>query len=199
MRTLLLPVTIVVIFSSLLAPLHAQEGTPPAAEACADGRMRIGDLEGADSTMARGIEAAQSVATAWEPDARLTTLILGCPLLMPGYRWQGIFFSETAQAYLHTDTGDTIATNDEPDTVRTLVTDGLTLSTLYRSLVRAGFTDDLMIDVSNGVTIRYNTRELGFGPPNAPVNTIYYHVAIEQRGEIKDVWVSAEDGTIYRY
>jgi hypothetical protein len=184
--------------------LAQDESTPPAgeqvrAEPCSDGRLRVRDLEKADATLHEGIERTRELALAWEDDARLYAVELGCPLLMPGYLWVTTYFSETAQAFWRSGTAEVEAADNDPDTIKTLVTDNLSFQLLYRSLLRAGYGDDLVLNVTSGVTVRYNTEADLFGPPTAPKNAIYYHVAIEQRGEIADIWVSAVDGTIYRY
>lgn len=191
--------------SPLIGRVGAQEaGTPPAggAEAeypCADGRLRVRDLENADSTMSDGIERTRQQAIDWEEDARLYSLQLVCPLLEAGYAWIATYFSESAQAFWRSGTAEIEAAEDNPDTIKTLVTDGLSFQLLYGSLLRAGYGDDLVLNVTSGVTVRYNTATDPFGPQTAPKDAIYYHVAIEQRGEVADIWVSATDGTIYRY
>jgi hypothetical protein len=195
------------VFFILLMPLavHAQEATPglvlgqDADAPCATGRLRIGDLEGADASLTRGVEVATAKAQSRQKDARLYTLRLGCPLLTTGYQWEGTFFSETAQAFLTTDTGQIEASDDDPESIPTLSTENLSLRPVYRSLIRAGFTDALLLGASGGVTIRPSTDILPFGPPTAPRGQTYAHLAIEERGQVTDVWVSMADGTIYRY
>jgi hypothetical protein len=118
---------------------------------------------------------------------------------MPGYAWTATYFSETAQAFWKSGTGEVEAADNDPDTINTLVVENLSFKQLYGSLQRAGYADDLVLNVTTGVTVRYNTGTDMFGPPTAPKDAVYYHVAIEQRGEIVDIWVSARDGTIYRY
>jgi hypothetical protein len=191
----------------LLTPtgVVAQEATPglvlgqDANAPCAVGRLKIGDLEGADGTLAKGLEAATAKAQAWQKDVRLYTLRLGCPLLTTGYQWEGTYFSKTAQAFFSTDTGQIDASDDDPDSIPTLASESLSLRPVYRSLVRAGFTDTLLLGASGGVTIRPSTEAQPFGPPSAPRDQTYAHVAIEERGQVTDVWVSMTDGTIYRY
>jgi len=191
----------------LLGPSGAagQEATPtfllgqdPGAP-CATGRLAIGDLEGAEGTIADGVEGPTAKAQAWQTDARLYSLRLGCPLLTTGYQWEGTFFSATAQAFYTTDTGEIDASDDNPDDVPTLSVDGLSVRQVYRSLTRAGFTDDLLLSAAGGLTIRPSTEAMPFGPPAAPRGQTYAHVAIEERGQVTDVWVSLADGTVYRY
>jgi hypothetical protein len=166
---------------------------------CATGRLALGDLEGAEGTIAKGVEAATAKAQAWQSDARLYTLRLGCPLLTTGYQWEGTFFSATAQAFYTTDTGEIDASDDNPDDVPTLTVEGISLRQIYRSLTRAGFTDDLLLSAAGGLTLRPSTEALPFGPPSAPRGQTYAHLAIEERGQVTDVWVSLTDGTVYRY
>ena len=199
-----------IILSSLalLAPhgvaVAQDDATPPAVvevdpAPCADGKLRIGDLEGADATMQAGVEQAKQSALTWEEDARLVEIQLRCPLLESGYFWEATFFSESAQAFWRSGTDEFEAADNDPSTVKTLVTDNLSFAELGGRLQRAGYGSDLVINVSTGVTVRYNTRDDPFGPANAPVNVILYHVAIEERGQVNDVWVSVDDGTVYRY
>lgn len=186
-------------------PASAQQSTPESVlgqdpdAACATSRLRIGDLETVDPTIERGVQRAVEEAQRWQADARLYTLRLGCPLLTTGVQWEGVFFSETAQAFYSTDTARIDAVNDPPETIPTLDPAGVTLREAYRSLIRAGFSDDLQLTAQGGVTIRQSTQTHPFGPPSAPRDRTYAHLAIEVDGQITDVWVSIEDGTIYRY
>lgn len=183
----------------------AQESTPQSFTGgdpnapCGPSRLRIGDLENVDATAAAGIERAVEEAARWQDDARLYTLRLGCPLLTTGVRWDGVFFSATAQAFYSTDTARVDAVNDAPETIPTLDPAGISLREVYRSLIRAGFSDDLQLTAQGGVTIRHSTQTHPFGPPEAPRDQVYAHLAIEVDGQITDVWVSIGDGTIYRY
>ncbi|HWV24599.1 MAG TPA: hypothetical protein VNZ58_10455 [Thermomicrobiales bacterium] len=191
----------------LLVPLStsAQDATPgvlpgqdPNAP-CANGRLRVQDLTLVDSSLDQGLQRSEDKAKAWQPDSRLYTLRLGCPLLTSGYQWEGVYFSEDAQAFYSTDTGAIDAVDDDPATIPTLDPAGISLQNVYRSLVRAGFGDGLLLSAQGGVTIRTSTDTHPFGPPEAPRNQVYAHIAIEVSGQTTDVWVSIADGTIYRY
>ncbi len=201
---------VVVVLAALLlamtvTTLAAQESTPESIlgespdAACATSRLRISDLESVDATIEQGVQRAVDEAQRWQADARLYTLRLGCPLLTTGVQWEGVFFSETAQAFYSTDTARIDAVNDPPDTIPTLDPTVLNMREVYRSLIRAGFSDDLQLTAQGGVTIRQSTDARPFGPPAAPRNQTYAHLAIEVDGQITDVWVSVTDGTIYRY
>jgi hypothetical protein len=181
-------------------------GTPPLAgldnvnEPCADGRLRIRDLENADDAIARGLDRVYQVAKAWEGDATLFALRLGCPLLESGYQLEGTFFSKAAQAFYATGTGEVQASDDDPNSIPILDTsNGISVQFVYRSLVRAGFADESLLGAASGVTIRPNTEDQPFGPPTAPKDDVYFHVSILERGEVVDVWVASRDGTVYRY
>jgi len=201
-------VLLVVAVLAPSVPVLAQdaEGTPPplAGESdtslpCFDGRLRIRDLEQANPSIPDGLERVYELGAAWEEDDTLFSLRLGCPLLETGYQWEGTFFSRSAQAFFATDTGEIQAAEDDPDTVLELGTTGLQILFVYRSLVRAGFSDDSLLGAVGGVTIRYNTEAQPFGPPSAPMGDVYFHVSIQERGEVVDIWVASRDGAIYRY
>jgi len=166
---------------------------------CFDGRLRIRDLEGADETLQAGLERITQLAEDWEEDARLFAIRLGCPLLEIGYQWEATFFSESAQAFYSTDTAEVVAAEADPRTIPTLETTDLSIVSVYRSLVRAGYTEESQLGALGGVTIRRSTDAQRFGPPSAPTGDIYYHVSVLERGEVIDVWIAASDGTIYRY
>jgi len=182
---------------SATPPLNPAAGTP--GQPCYNGKLTIADLESADDTIADGIEAMTKLATAWQSDARLYSLRLGCPLLSSGLQWNGTFFSETAQAFYTTDTAAVEAAEDDPDSIPTLDATQVSFRDVYRSLLRAGFGGDLTITASGGVTVQMSTDSHPFGPSSAPKGVIYVHVAIFDRNEVKDVWISAVDGTVYRY
>lgn len=209
--TLLLALTVI--------PVAAQEATPPASpvatpagptptpgapvtedpNVCTDGRLRIADLATADQHLADGIEKVTARGLGWQPDARLVELRLSCPLLKTGLQWEGTFFSETAQANFSTDTATVEPSEDAPGSVPYLDPSNVSFQVVHRSLLRAGFSDDLRLAAASSVTVRYSSDQHPFGPPTAPHELVYVHVAVEERGVIKDVWINAEDGTIYRY
>jgi hypothetical protein len=182
-------------------------GTPPplageddTSAPCFDGRLRIRDLEGADPFIPAGLDRVYELGLAWESDAQLFSLRLGCPLLETGYQLDGTFFSKRAQAFYSTATNEVRATNADPVTVPILDTsNGVQVLFVYRSLVRAGFDEDLLLAAVGGVTIRPNTEDQQFGPPGAPKGDVYFHVAILDRGQVVDLWIASKDGTIYRY
>ena len=52
--------------------------------------------------------------------------------------------------------------------------------------------------VDGGVVIRLNVPEDPFGPPGTPQDVVY-HVAVDDQGEVRDLFVSAADWTIHQY
>lgn len=186
-------------------PLVAQTSTPESAfgedpnAACAISRLKVGDLKGIDDTIAKGVERATEEAHQWQSDARLYTLRLGCPLLVTGVKWEGVFFSQAAQAFYETDTGKVDPVEVDPSLIPTLAPDRFRMSMVYDALIEFGFTDDLLLTAQGGVTIMTSTNEMPFGPPSAPRGHVYAHMAIEQQDVIIDVWVSMSDGLVYTY
>lgn len=203
LRTTIL--TLLTIATIGVAPMSAQPSTPETAfgvdpnAACAMSRLKVGDLREIDTTIGPGVERATEEAQQWQSDARLYTLRLGCPLLVSGVKWEGVFFSQSAQAFYETDTGKVDPVEVDPTLIPTLAPDRFRMSLVYDSLIEYGFTDDLLLTAQGGVTIKVSTNELPFGPPSAPRGHVYAHMAIEQQDVIIDVWVSLTDGKIYTY
>lgn len=206
-RTLVPCLLALAMIFPLPALAQSDEASPPplAGESdsgapCFDGRLRVRDLQHADPTIADGLARVYEVGLDWEADAALFALRLGCPLLETGYQWEGTFFSRSAQAFFSTDTIETQATDDDPNSIPILDTsNGMQVQFVYLSLVRAGFDEDALLGAGGGVTIRPSTDASPFGPPTAPRPEVYFHASILQRGEVVDVWVASQDGTIYQY
>lgn len=167
--------------------------------ACGESRLRVGNLANIDATIAPGVERATQEAQAWQRDSRLYTLRLTCELLVTGVKWEGVFFSESAQAFYETDTGKVDPVEIDPERIPTLTPGTIRMSVVYNALIEYGFTDDLQLTAQGGVTIKNSTSELPFGPPEAPIGRVYAHVAVERQHEIIDVWVDINDGTVYTY
>lgn len=200
-------VCMIILAALLLIPsaLAAQTSTPDGSfgvdsnAECGGGRLRVGDLKSIDNTIAPGVKRATEEAQQWQGDSRLYTLRLGCPLLVLGVKWEGVFFSADAQAFYETDTGKVDPVEIDPALIPTLAPDTFKMSRVHESLIEYGFTDDLQLTAQGGVTIMFSTGELPFGPPSAPRDQVYAHLAVEQQDQIIDVWVSMSDGTVYSY
>ncbi len=180
-----------------LAAAPSETSTRPRI-ACEDGRLLIGDLPHMDIEWRSGVSAAEAKARAWQPDAKLTSLRVGCQLFEPGFRWQATFYSPSAQAFFLSDTSETQPAEVAPEAVPTLPADAISFGMLRHALAKSGYSDDDELSPSTGVDLRVNTEAIPFGPSSAPRNVLIYHVAVERRGEIRDVFVGP-DGTIYRY
>lgn len=198
-------ITTLALWVCLITPAFAQSSTPEAgltsdANAhCIDSRLRVGDLKTIDNTLDPGVKRATEEATDWQKDARLYTLRLGCPLLITGVKWEGVFFSESAQAFYETDTGKVEPVEVDPQLIPTLDPSQFRMSSVYEALIAYGFTDDLLLTPAGGVTIKTNTNQLPFGPPSVEKGTVYAHVAVEQQDVIVDVWVSMSDYSVHTY
>jgi hypothetical protein len=152
-----------------------------------------------DEKWQAGLQQASDKATEWQEDAMLASLKVGCELLEPGFRWQSTFYSPSAQAYFESDTGRVEAAEDDPAAVPVLVTTGLSFDRLRQALNAEGYDDTVELDPSTGVELRPSTATHRFGPQGSPENSTLFHVAIRFRGEVKDLFVDAKDGKVYRY
>lgn len=203
LQILLLLVSMLVLAGAPV--ISAQESTPSSGfttdenAPCADSRLRVRDLKSIDDTISDGVKRATEEAQLWQKDSRLNTLRLGCPLFVTGVKWEGVFFSESAQAFYETDTGRVDPVEVEPKLIPTLVPDRFSMSGIYDALVAYGFTDELLLTAAGGVTIKTNTPEIPFGPPTAKPGLVYAHVAVEQQDVVIDVWVSMSDYSIHVY
>jgi hypothetical protein len=159
----------------------------------------IGDLPKIDEELNAGLEDARGRASAWQSDAFLTSLRVGCELLEPAFRWQATFYSPSAQVFFTSDTGETDPAEVEPSDVPELPTGDLSFGLLHRALAKAGYNDQTELAASTGVDIQVNAEALPFGPPEAPPGAVLYHVAVLHRGEVRDLFVDSSNGTIYRY
>jgi hypothetical protein len=171
---------------------------PPYEQRCLGGRLRVGDLVAVDEEWADGMETATEIALAWRPDARLVTMQVGCVPLEPGLRWQGTFYSQTAQSFFYSDSGLSEPAEVDPASVPTLPLQELDFLGLHRALARAGYGDDAELNPATGATVRLNAPADPFGPPGTPQGLIY-HVAIVDQGNVQDLFVSNSTWTIYSY
>ncbi|MGH2562346.1 MAG: hypothetical protein ACRDJH_25070 [Thermomicrobiales bacterium] len=179
--------------------LGASATETPTGDSCAGGNLRVADLRLIDDEWQAGLDEARKRAEAWQSDAFLTSLRVGCEVLGPEFRWQATFYSPSLQAYYASDTGETVTSEDDPNKVPELVTDGLSFGVLRRALTKSGYGDPTELTASIGVEVRLNSSTKPFGPPDAPDNVVLYHVAVLHRGEVRDLFVSTTDGSVYRY
>ena len=181
-------------------PTKAPATRPAAVPAapCANGRLTVGDLPAIDAAWEAGMAEAAERARAWKADARLVRLRVACQPLEAAFRWQGRYYSDAAQSFFLSDTGETEPAEVEPASVPTLPLDRVSFRQLYLSLSRAGYPDDRALTAASGVTVRLNAPEDPFGPPDTPQDVVY-HVAVDNGGEVQDLFVSGADWTIHPY
>lgn len=180
-------------------PTRIVRPTPPGeARRCEDGRIQLGDLEEIENAWAEGVATATELAQRWQADARLVQLKVACQPLEEGFRWQGRFYSDSAQSYYFSDTGQTEPAEADPSTIPTLPLNDLSFQHLHLTLARAGYADTDAFNPTSGVTIRLNAASEPFGPPGIPEAVVYY-VAIGLQGEVRDLFISEANWTIYSY
>ena len=175
-----------------------ESSTPPAGSNCSDGELRVGDLKSMDAEWEAQRSNLEAAAKQWEQDSFMTGLRVGCGILEPGFRWQGTYYSPSAQAFFLTDTGDIRGADFNPKDAVALP-DTISFGALWRTLAKSGFSDDTVLSPSTGVTIMVNSIATPFGPSDVPAGATVCHVALEYLGEIRDLFVTIPDGTVYRH
>jgi len=170
----------------------------PTGSNCSDGELRVGDLKAMDAEWQPQQPVLDQAAKAWEQDSFLTGLRVGCDILEPGFRWQGTYYSPSAQAFFLTDTAAIRGADFDPQDAVEL-TNTFSFGAIWRTLAKAGFGDDTVLNASTGVTIQVNSKAMPFGPSDVPANAIVCHVALEYLGEVRDLFITLPDGTVYRH
>jgi hypothetical protein len=186
-------------------PTATPSPTPPPAtrltpepERCAGGRLRVGDLATVGDEWVAGVQSAIEVARSWRPDARLVIVQVGCAPLESGFRWQGTFYSQSAQSFFFSDTGMSEPAEIDPAAVPALPLDEVDFRELHLALARAGYSEDAELNPSTGATVRLNAATDPFGPPGIPQGLVY-HVAVTGQGNVQDLFISSPDWTIHSY
>ena len=165
---------------------------------CAGGRLRVGDLTAVGDEWGAGVQSAIEAALAWRPDAQLVIVRVGCAPLETGFRWQGTFYSRTAQSFFLSDTGLSEPAEVDPASVPILPLQEVDFRGLHRALARAGYTDEAELSPASGATVRLNAPTDPFGPPGTPQGLVY-HVAVAAQGNVQDLFVSNQGWTIHSY
>ena len=170
----------------------------PEPERCAGGRLRVGDLAAIGDEWGAGVQSAIETARAWRPDAVLVTMQVGCAPLETEFRWQGTFYSRTAQSFFYSDTGMSEPAEVDPASVPTLPVEEVNFREFHLALARAGYGEDAELNPATGATVRLNAPTDPFGPPDAPQGLVYY-VAVAGQGTVQDLFVSSPGWTIHSY
>jgi hypothetical protein len=171
---------------------------PRPRQRCDNGRLLVGDVPAIGTEWAAGVQDALERARDWRSDARLIAIQVGCRPLENQFRWEGRFYSDTAQAFFSSDSGMITPAEVDPRAVVTLPLDRIDFAAMHRTLNQAGFADDAVMEPASGLIVRLNAPTDPFGPPGTPPD-VTYHVAIEERGETRDLFVSGADWAIYSY
>lgn len=166
---------------------------------CSRGRLTIGDLLDIDERLVDGVNDARERADDWQDDARLVALRIGCELLEPSFHVRATFYSERIETYFFSDTRETQVAPPDNQAGDELPFDQVSFSDLANSLLRAGYPQTVALDPGSNAEVRVNTAGAPFGPSEVPDNAVVFHVAVDSRGEIVDLFVNAADGTIYQY
>lgn len=170
----------------------------PEPERCGGGRLRVGDLAAVGDEWVAGVQSAIEIARAWRSDARLVTVRVGCAPLESAFRWQGTFYSQSAQSFFFSDTGMSEPAEIDPAAVPALPLEEVDFRELHLALARAGYSEDAELNPASGATVRLNAPTDPFGPPGTPLGLVY-HVAVTGQGNVQDLFVSSPDWTIHSY
>lgn len=170
----------------------------PVPERCAGGRLRVGDLATVGDEWGSGVQSAIEIARAWRPDAQLVTMQVGCAPLEAGFRWEGTFYSQTAQSFYLSNTGLSEPAEIDPASVPALPLEEVNFRELHLAMARAGYEDDAELNPATGATVRLNAPTDPFGPPDTPQGLVY-HVAVVEQGTVQDLFISGSSWTPYTY
>ena len=165
---------------------------------CANGRLRVGDLAAIGDEWGGGVQSAIETARAWRPDAMMVAMRVGCAPLEAAFRWQGKFYSQTAQSFYYSDTGMIEHAEIDPASVPALPIDMVDFRQLHVAVAKAGNVENAELNPSTGATVRLNAPTDPFGPPGTPEGLVY-HVGVDKQGIIQDLFVSSVDWTTYSY
>jgi hypothetical protein len=144
------------------------------------------------------VQSAIESARAWRPDAQLVIMQVGCAPLETGFRWQGTFYSQTAQSFYLSDTGLSEPAEIDPASVPALPLEEVDFRELHLALARAGYEDDAELNPATGATVRLNAPTDPFGPADTPQGLVY-HVAVVDQGNVQDLFVSSPGWKIHSY
>jgi hypothetical protein len=183
-----------VIVEEPTAAVGATTGAP-----CESGTLKLKDLPAVEEGWRDGIATARARALIWQEDAVLVELGVSCELFESGFRWQATFFSRNAQAYFTADTAEAFPVNLDPDTIIPLPERDVQFAELYETLAAA---EELMTndeDVVVSLDVRVSTTANPIGPPGVPTGAAIYHVSLQTRGEILELYVDGVQRNVYQF
>lgn len=202
-RLILIAFALVLLIAPAPVVALAQESTPgpgdtPEPMQCMDGQLRVGDLQFMDEQWQRQRSMIDARALEWEPDAFMTALRVNCGILEPGYRWSGTYYSPSQQAFFETDSGTAVGAEFDPDDAAELPAD-LKFGSVWRALIKAGYTDETHLTAAIGVSLQVNSEATPLGPGEVPVGKTVCHVGLDHLGEVRDLFITIDDGVVYRH
>lgn len=204
MAFLLVPAAVAASGPASTAWQAVPDGTPSPGggdSVCASGRLTVGALPAIDAAWEAGLAAATERATAWHAEASLVAVQVTCRFLDPGFAVRATFYADKMDRSLYeSDDGAVTALDPDVPPPTSLPVDGISFALLADVLGEAGYPPTTELSPS-GVAVRYNQDDQNwrFGPEMAPTERTLFHVATEQDNQTQDLFVDAEDGTIYRY
>ncbi len=170
----------------------------PIPERCANGRLRVGDLAAIGDEWAAGVQSAIETAREWRSDAVLVAIQVGCAPLEAAFRWQGTFYSQTAQSFYYSDAGLTEPAEIEPASVPVLPIEEVDFRGFHVVLAKTGYDDAAELNPATGAIVRLNAPGDPFGPPDTPQGLVYY-AGVMGQGTVQDLFVSSPDWIIHPY
>ena len=172
--------------------------TPPGQQICATGRLHIADIPRLADPWRITVEADQSLAVEWRPDAVLVATEVSCGFIADEPRVRTTFYSADAKGIWDPETA-TIRPLDPGDPEpKELPSAKVSFKVIHEAMRTLGIGEDEEIGAS-GITIRLNTADPQFGPPSVPAETIVVHLTVGSGGATRDVYVDAETGNTFDY
>lgn len=179
------------------------DGAPPPATPggqgiCATGRLHIADIPRLADPWRITVEADQSLAVEWRPDAVLVATDLSCGFILDEPRVRTTFYSADAKGIWDPETATVRPLDPGDPEPKELPSANVSFEVVHDAMMALGVGEDEEIGAS-GITIRLNTADPQFGPPSVPVETIVVHLTVGSGGATRDVYVDAETGTTFDY
>ncbi len=173
-------------------------GSPSSDGICATGRLHVGDVPDLAEPWRITVEADQSLAVEWRPDAVLIATDLSCGFMVDEPRVRTSFFSADANGVWNPETADVEPLDPGAPEPKEVPSDEVSFEKVYEALRDLGLEDGAEIGAS-GITIRLNTAEPPFGPSTIPAETVVVHLTVGTDGATRDVFIDAATGRTYDY
>ena len=172
--------------------------TPPGQQICATGRLHIADIPRLAEPWRITVEADQSLAVEWRPDAVLVATDLSCGFIVDEPRVRTTFYSADAKGIWDPETATVRPLDPGAPEPKEVPSGNVSFEVVHDAILALGIGEDEEIGAS-GITIRLNTANPQFGPPSVPAETIVVHLTVGSGGATRDVYVDAETGNTFDY